>query len=164
MKKLFLKKIFVLISFLLLSFVSSNLVKAQERVVIGEIQNGNPTITMDINLIKHNLEFFLNANGIDVILTDFSIKYSGDTYVLCALTENKKFSCVITLELNEGTFYESSAPCQGTLVVSCQTGCDTECQALILDCKGYCTPPCPKGECKRTVTLTQDPVLPDRKK
>ncbi len=162
MKKLAIKILFL--SILLMSCISSKSIRAQDRVVIGEMQNGNPTITMDLNLIKHNLEFFLKSIEIDKNLSNFSIIKNGDNYGLLASDENRNFKCLVLLELDEAIFYESQAPCQGSLVVTCHTGCDTECQPMVFDCKGYCTPPCLDGECKRTVTLTPDPVLPNKYK
>ena len=104
-----------------LGYIRSETIQAQEKVVIGEMQDNKPVVTMSLDLIKYNLEGYLKANEAKSVLTEITIKYSGNTYVLYACNKFKTIKTIVKLELIEGKFYESVETCGGSLVVSCKS-------------------------------------------
>jgi len=157
------KSIFILMILIFLGYIRSETIQAQEKVVIGEMQDNKPVVTMSLDLIKYNLEGYLKANEAKSVLTEITIKYSGNTYVLYACNKFKTIKTIVKLELIEGKFYESVETCGGSLVVSCKSTSKIDYEPEITDCKGICSFN-GDGTCTKIETLSETPIFPDHRK
>lgn len=156
MKKLSIKNFIVIVSFFLFSCISMKSSNAQERVVVGEIQNGKPKITMDLDLIKYNLEYFFKKNRIDENLTSFEIVQEGGIYGLYAINSESTFKILVELELIEGRFSQPLSKDKTTTTVSC-SGCVLGCHVKWYAGNWCCLPLC--DPCTKTETVTVQQIF-----
>jgi len=156
MKKFAIKNFIFFISVILISCISSKSIRAQDRVVIGEIRNGRPIITMDLELVKYNLEYFLKKNKIEENLTSFEIISEGEFYGLYAINFETTFKIFIELELENNKFYQSMSAGNSTFTVSC-SGCALGCHVKWKANQWVCWPLC--DPCTKTETVTTQQIF-----
>lgn len=152
-------KLFCLIIIILSSILVSFTPNAHGDAIIGIMENGFPTITLEESLMKSNWEAALSEGGVEVDLASFQIVQTEDNaYLLMSTDEEGDIEVCISLVLDNEVFYEElfgSSNSSG-LTVSC-SGCALGCHPLIKDGKGYCLPLC--TPCTKSETLTQGAIL-----
>lgn len=154
MKKM---KIFmVIITILLLNCVSS-IAQNHGRVIIGEMINDSPEITIDFDRLALSWEGVLDQGGVEINFTNFEIvEDESNNYFIIGTNHNNSIEACIALILDHDKFYEQLTDEGGGLTVTCK-GCMTGCHPEIKNGKGYCLPFC--TGCEKTETLTTGGVV-----
>jgi hypothetical protein len=130
--------------------------------VIGEIQEGNPVITLDESIITGSWEAVLAIGGVEVDLSELAIvEMETDVYYLIASDSGDTIRCAVSLVLDGDDLYEQKHSGNGiSAVCSTDNTCyETDmCQPVVRDGKGYCEPWC--EPCERTVSLRAgEPII-----
>jgi len=132
---------------------------AQNRgsVIIGEMIEERPEITIDFDRLTASWEKVLSEGGVRMNFTDVGIVLDrSDNYLLMGINYNRTIEACIPLVLVDGFFYEQLNGQGAGLTVSC-SGCATGCHPEIVNGKGYCWPLC--TGCSKTETLTSGGVV-----
>jgi hypothetical protein len=126
-------------------------------VIIGELIEERPEITIDFDRLTASWEKVLSEGGVRMNFTDVGIVLDrSGNYLLMEINYNRTIEAYIPLVLVDGFFYEQLTGQGAGLTVSC-SGCATGCHPEIVNGKGYCWPFC--TVCSKTETLTSGGVV-----
>lgn len=132
---------------------------AQNRgsVIIGEMIEERPEITIDFDRLTASWEEVLSEGGVRMNFTDVGIVINrSENYLLMGINYHRTIEACIPLVLVDGFFYEQLTEQGAGLTVSC-SGCALGCHPEIVNGKGYCMPLC--TGCSKTETLTTGGVV-----